>query len=353
MPDVFVSYERNDADRAHTIVEALRAAGISVWWDQGIQSGASWRSDIEENLVKARLVVCLWSRTSVTSDFVLDEARRANERRVLCPILIDDVRIPLGFGETQAANLIGWRGAQRDPAWQYVLESVRARLSGMRPPERVPPRPRRPILPLALSTLGAAAAALTILVTSEQLGWTDLIPNFPAAVQAPSRATPLEQTAWRAASLRADRCEAMREFLRLHPEGRYAAQAQTILASRTEVPGQRWAPFAQPSVVTGASNLSARASEASACQSAQESAQRNARSGCDIYSGDALRFRNIELAMGTLSCECRDHAIRINPNDQVDPIWRCNVRSTYHCRGETVETATTEFCGEPSVEGGQ
>ncbi|HET9231297.1 MAG TPA: toll/interleukin-1 receptor domain-containing protein, partial [Vitreimonas sp.] len=117
MTDVFVSYERQDADRARVVVEALRADGLDVWWDQGIQSGDRWRPSIEEQLDAARVVVCLWSATSVASSFVRDEATRAQERGVLCPVLIEDVRIPIGFGEVQAANLIGWSGARRDPAW--------------------------------------------------------------------------------------------------------------------------------------------------------------------------------------------------------------------------------------------
>ncbi len=349
MAEIFVSYEREDADRAGQIVDALRKEGFDVWWDQRIHSGARWRSDIEQNLSSARVVVCLWSNTSVASTFVLDEARDAAQRGVLCPILIDDVSIPLGFREIQAAELIGWSGARGDPAWSYVVQSIRARLSGAPPPERTPPRPRRPILPLIAGAITIVAAALSLVAASEQFGWSDFIPGFPAAT-ATLAASPQEQTAWRAASLRQDRCEAMRGFLQEHPEGRYAGQAQTILASRAERPATRWAPFSSPSLVTGTSSLNDRATQARACQSAQESARRNAQSGCDIYSGDAQRFRNVEVALGDLTCDCRDHAIRIEGAGEVDAIWRCNVRATYHCRGEAMESTTEEFCGAPASE---
>lgn len=347
MADVFVSYERRDAERARKIVELLRGDGFDVWWDHGIHTGSQWRQDIEQNLAAARVVICLWSKTSVASTFVLDEARRAGERGILCPALLDHVDIPLGFGETQAANLIGWSGSARDPAWRYLVDSVRARLAGERPPERRPPKPRRALIGPALSALGAIAALLTIFVASEQLGWTDFIPGFPSG-GAERPASAAETTAWQSASARTDRCEAMREFLREHPEGRYAAQAQTILASKTDRPGQRWSSVSMPSLVTGTSSLQERASEPRACQSAQASAQRNAQAGCDIYASDPANFRNMQVVLGDLSCECRDHAIRIQPTDQVDPIWRCNVRANYQCRGEAMEMATTEYCGEPS-----
>lgn len=36
MADVFLSYKREDRLRAEPIVQALRAGGLSVWWDQAL-----------------------------------------------------------------------------------------------------------------------------------------------------------------------------------------------------------------------------------------------------------------------------------------------------------------------------
>ena len=47
------------------LVEALRAEGIGVWWDQDIAPGAAWEATIEQALAAAKLVIVAWSPASV------------------------------------------------------------------------------------------------------------------------------------------------------------------------------------------------------------------------------------------------------------------------------------------------
>src|SRR5690348_5920640 len=126
MADVFVSYKAEDRRRVAPLVHALEAEGFSVWWDEQIGGGTSWRQCIEAELNAAKCVVVMWSAQSVGPDgaFVQDEATRAQERHVYVPILIDDVHLPLGFGETQALPLAGWRGKRSDPRYRAVLSAV-------------------------------------------------------------------------------------------------------------------------------------------------------------------------------------------------------------------------------------
>src|ERR1044071_6530275 len=123
MADVFVSYKAEDKRKIRPIVKALEAAGYSVWWDEQIGGGAAWRQAIEAELNAAKCVIVIWSKRSAGPDgeFVQDEATRAKERRVYVPVLIDKTHLPLGFGETQALPLIGWRGARADPHYGAVL----------------------------------------------------------------------------------------------------------------------------------------------------------------------------------------------------------------------------------------
>jgi hypothetical protein len=103
--DVFVSYAHTDRDRVRQIVEKLKAAGVSVWWDTEIEIGTKWRSVIYDRLVHAKSVCVVWSSNSTARDFVLDEAQYAAENGILIPILLDNARAPLGFGEFQFASL--------------------------------------------------------------------------------------------------------------------------------------------------------------------------------------------------------------------------------------------------------
>jgi hypothetical protein len=108
--DIFLSYKSEDRERAKRIEHALTALGWDVFWDEELRAGDEFREVLEEELARARCVVVLWSTRSVKSKWVRDEASRADKRGKLVAVRIDDVDMPLGFGEMQAADLIGWNG---------------------------------------------------------------------------------------------------------------------------------------------------------------------------------------------------------------------------------------------------
>ena len=121
MADVFLSYKREDRSRAEPIVEALRAGGLSVWWDQGLTPRQAWDATIEQEIAAAKNVVVLWSESSAASDWVRTEAHYAQERGKLVPVRIEPCSIPLAFTLKQSVNLSHWRGDVNDPAWRKLL----------------------------------------------------------------------------------------------------------------------------------------------------------------------------------------------------------------------------------------
>jgi serine/threonine-protein kinase len=163
MSDVFVSYKAEDRKRVKPLVEALEADGHSVWWDEQIGGGAAWRHAIEAELNAAKCVIVAWSKRSVGTDgtFVQDEATRAQQRRVYVPVTIDKVHLPLGFGETQALPLIGWRGDRADPRYQSILAAVR-RIAGNSPDVSAPPSARQGRLDRRAVVAGTAVAATAL-----------------------------------------------------------------------------------------------------------------------------------------------------------------------------------------------
>ena len=128
MSDVFVSYKAEDRARVCPLVEALEAEGLSVWWDAHIGGGDEWRDSIQQHLDEAKCVIVVWSKRSIGPEghFVRDEATRAQRRHAYLPVRIDKVDPPLGFGETQAIPMIGWKGDRSDPRYQAVLAAARA-----------------------------------------------------------------------------------------------------------------------------------------------------------------------------------------------------------------------------------
>jgi len=110
--DTFVSYAAEDRGRVEPLVRALESAGFSVWWDRQIEAGKSFDRTIEEELAAASCVLVVWSKRSVDSDWVREEADEGLRRGILVPVQIDPCQIPLGFRRIQAAQLLNWPKAQ-------------------------------------------------------------------------------------------------------------------------------------------------------------------------------------------------------------------------------------------------
>lgn len=164
MSDVFVSYKAEDRRRVQPLVEALQADGLSVWWDEQIAGGAAWRQSIEAELDRAKCVLVVWSKrsTGLKGSFVRDEATRAQRRGTYLPVRIDKVEPPLGFGETQAIPLLGWRGDRSDQRYQAVLEATRSIVDGKPLHEVTLPTFRAGLNRRAVMVGSAATAAVTV-----------------------------------------------------------------------------------------------------------------------------------------------------------------------------------------------
>jgi small GTP-binding protein len=128
MADIFISYAREDLETAKTLAQALADQSWSVWWDTRLQAGEVWSEVIERELKAARCVVVLWSKTSVQSHWVREEATEGLERRILVPALIEDVQPPLPFGGIQAEHLIDWYGEQSHTGFKRLVDAVASRI---------------------------------------------------------------------------------------------------------------------------------------------------------------------------------------------------------------------------------
>jgi hypothetical protein len=133
MADIFVSYSRKDVSFARALATALSAHGWSVWWDRHIPAGRTFDEVIAEALAAARCVIVVWSKDSVTSDWVREEADEGRRREILIPVLIDDVRPPLGFGRIQAADLRGWDGSEASDGFDKLVADIEALLGPVAP----------------------------------------------------------------------------------------------------------------------------------------------------------------------------------------------------------------------------
>ena len=84
MADIFISYASVDRPIARRLADALEARGWSVWWDHSnLRGGEHFDRVIEEAIRGAKVVVVVWSKASVESGWVRDEATLALEEKKL------------------------------------------------------------------------------------------------------------------------------------------------------------------------------------------------------------------------------------------------------------------------------
>jgi len=137
---LFLSYARQDRARAELVIKALESAGCTVWWDGLLDGGVAFATTTEDELEGADAVIVLWSKTSVVSHWVLDEATRGRERGRLVPVTLDGTFAPLGFRQYQLLDLSKWKGAANAAEVSNLLRAI-SMVAGQ---DNAPPRVLQP-----------------------------------------------------------------------------------------------------------------------------------------------------------------------------------------------------------------
>ena len=180
MASVFLSYDRDDSERARHFARALEKAGHQVWWDLHVRGGTQFSKVIEEALKAADAVVVLWSANSIESAWVRDEAAAGRDSARLVPVTIDGTEAPLGFRQFQTIDLSRWRGRGAPTELRTLLADIQAMseqsATAPRPTEAARPAARsevkafqahRPIFPiLGLIAIVAAGAAYWLIASN-------------------------------------------------------------------------------------------------------------------------------------------------------------------------------------------
>jgi TolB-like protein len=172
MPDIFLSYNRDDRAVARRFAEAFEAAGLEVWWDTTLRAGEEYDLVTENALKAAKAVVVLWSPRSVASRWVRAEATLANRHKTLVPVTIEPCDRPVMFELTQTADLSHWNGSPKDPAWRAFLADLKGMVEGGGPGRVTPARPAAAWrTPIARFPFIAALASGALLVLAAVLFW--------------------------------------------------------------------------------------------------------------------------------------------------------------------------------------
>ena len=97
--DVFISYSREDKDRVLELAGKLRAAGVSLWIDQGNIDGATlWGEEIVNALDHAKVMLLVVTASAARSHNVAKEVVLFSERKGnILPVHLEQTTIPAGL----------------------------------------------------------------------------------------------------------------------------------------------------------------------------------------------------------------------------------------------------------------
>lgn len=164
MANLFLSYDRDDADKAQAVAGALEKAGHYVWWDRHIRGGAEYSEEIEQALDRADAVIVLWSKASVKSPWVRDEAAAGRDSGRLVPVLVEPISPPMGFRQYQSIDLAQWSPKRRSAQFEALLKATQ-QLSDPQPEDTVQTQPAKQSQGRSIrASWLAAAAVITLLV---------------------------------------------------------------------------------------------------------------------------------------------------------------------------------------------
>jgi formylglycine-generating enzyme required for sulfatase activity len=124
MSDIFISYKREEQDKARQLADALEKQGWSVWWDPKLRAGDYFDDVIEKALNEARCVIVLWSKRSVQSRYVRDESSYALTCGKLVPVAIEEVELPFRFRGIHTPPLIDWDGSEQYPTFVSLVDDI-------------------------------------------------------------------------------------------------------------------------------------------------------------------------------------------------------------------------------------
>ncbi|MEO6394359.1 MAG: toll/interleukin-1 receptor domain-containing protein [Devosia sp.] len=131
MPDIFISYKKEERQIAADLAARLTGSGYDVWWDAALLAGDRFEDEIASVLRTSRAVIVLWSKRAVASDWVKAEAESARGQKKALPAIIDDLpmdELPLLFRGIHIVRLTGWAGEPDHPGYAELMAAVNERL---------------------------------------------------------------------------------------------------------------------------------------------------------------------------------------------------------------------------------
>lgn len=308
--EVFISYSHEDEAVVGELRAAFEEAGLGVWTDHdGLPAGADWRQGISTALAEAKVVVVAWTRNSVASRWVMEEAHEGQKQRKLIAALLDDAELPVGFAFDHVVQMRGWRRQRGDRRLIDLLEAVSARVRGEAAPtpQAALDRAKRRARWLRRAGMAGFVAMAVFIAFAAQdpiCGWSrwpTLVSDACGALDLGHRPTREERLAWKH---RPPGCAALQEHLDRFPNGAFRVEAQAQLDAKDDLP-PAWVPATLRQELVLEEPQAPHRDEAEARALALGAARAKAERRCRLLGIDDGTFRFQEANFQPRSWQCQ------------------------------------------------
>lgn len=129
MPQIFISYAREDEDRVRDLYARLYALGFHLWMDKvNLHVGQRWRQEIPRQLRASALVLVCFSRAAVAKvgyirrefNLVLDILQQMPDELIhTLPVLLEPCKVPEQFEE------FNWCYLYEEDGFDRLVEGIR------------------------------------------------------------------------------------------------------------------------------------------------------------------------------------------------------------------------------------
>jgi diguanylate cyclase (GGDEF)-like protein len=128
---LFISYTRDDREWVGKLAQALSAAWTdwAVWLDWYMEGGQNIDRAIDAALTEAHCVLVVWSKKSIESRWVRDEADAAVLSGKLLPIFMEKkIQQPWGFRRISSVDMTDWDGTAGAAVLHELVTHIESRI---------------------------------------------------------------------------------------------------------------------------------------------------------------------------------------------------------------------------------
>jgi hypothetical protein len=337
IPRVLIVHAIEDAEKAELLSTALQRSGVATRRLTGdVDEDAKRLQELSEP-DKLRCVIVIWSRhyieqqNGIFPDLISD----SNELGRLIPVTFKKMRMPDHFHHRAFANLIGWRGSERNVYFQDLLEKCQQLLRGDTDEVgALRAKPKRPItlmtaLPMAAIFIGfwADVASVQKQVCSVQFVQPRLS-DFCGALGLGNKPTKVERLAWE--DVDQNSCVQLGAYIRDYSHGAYTSIANALLSVASLEESEVWTSKQKPQVMTLELVQEPKALERQAKRQAAMRIEELAAQRCSNFAA-STDHRLSDVKVENLSYQCAKHSDGYRCSVVADTTCVVDVRSITNC----------------------